>query len=40
MLVVVPVSSTNTSALKSSPACATRQTARAMATSGRSCSVA
>lgn len=40
MLGVVPVSSTNTRRLKSSSACAARQTLRAMATSGRSCSVA
>ena len=58
MLVVVPVSSTNTRRLKSTlrrhsndashhrnlgrlhPACAARQTSRATATSGRSCSVA
>ena len=40
MLVVVPVSSTNTRRLKSSPACSARQTSRMTATSGRSCSVA
>src|SRR4051794_40214042 len=40
MLVVVPVSSTKTSEAKSSPCCAARQTSRARATSGRSCSVA
>ena len=40
MLVVVPVSLTNTRRLKSGLACAVRQTSRAMATSGRSCSVA
>src|SRR5438105_4603796 len=40
MLVVVPVSSTKTSEVRSSPCCAARQISRARATSSRSCSVA